>query len=141
MLLEWNRAVRDKSSLALIVFGAQSMEDYDTPEHDALMKVIAQTLENTIKRSTDFLARWNEDEFAVLLPITEKAGALIVADRILAELKKVEFPRANARKDMSVGGIVCVPVPNESPADFIENARKALLSARENIRGGIVFHR
>jgi diguanylate cyclase (GGDEF)-like protein len=140
LTLEWNRAARDKSALALIIFGVRDVKEYVGAEHEDLMKLITRALQNTIKRSTDFFARWGDDEFAILLPTTDDAGAMIVATRVFTEIGSAIQPHLKTKSNIAVGLNVHIPAPKEVPADFIANAHKVFLAAKENESGGVVSY-
>jgi diguanylate cyclase (GGDEF)-like protein len=93
MILEWNRAIRDKTALSLVIFSVDSIKMCEDIEKcDKLLKVITETLDSSIKRTTDFIARWSDDEIVALLPITDIDGATIVAERIYNELGGKSLP-------------------------------------------------
>jgi len=131
LVLEWNRAVRDKSSLSILVFG---VEGYKDEHRDDVFKTVAKTLESSIKRSTDFIARWGDDEFAVLLPITEAAGAAIVSERIRTEIGSIDTSCMNQKdKKVSVyiGLNVQTPKQSDKPSDFIDKVLSELAEAKK----------
>ena len=143
LVLEWNRATRDKSNLGLVIFGVSGLDECkDDKTRDDLLKAISETLVNTIKRSTDFIARWSDDEFSALLPITNVDGAKIVAERIHTEIGKVCLPgtlEECGKSSVSIGVCVYSPEPDEKPGDFINNAYNAYTSAKEAGGGSIVI--
>jgi len=122
LVFEWNRATRDKTPLSLLVFGVQSEEK----QGDEVLKEVSETLKQTIKRSTDFSARWDNDTFAVLLPVTNADGSMIVAERLLEELEKLTFTCA-----VSIGLTVQTSGENSQPADFIDRARSAYAKSKQ----------
>lgn len=141
LILEWNRAVRDKSALGFVIFGISGTgESSDGKSHDIMLKTVAKTLENTIKRSTDFIARWGDDEFAILLPITDSIGALVVAERLRTEIEtKVSGILDNSGKtSVSIGVCVHTPEPNEQLADYINKAYDAYIKAKSAAGNSIV---
>ena len=136
LILEWNRAARDKSTLGLVIFGIDAYSDFeDNKKHEDLLKIVSETLEKSIKRSTDFIARWSDDDgFAALLPITDKPGVTIVAERISTEIGNINIPgvlKDGARITVSIGVNVHQPEPYEQPADFINNTHDAYIKAKE----------
>jgi len=143
LVLEWNRATRDKSDLGLVIFGVSGFGgDEDSKRRDDLLKAVAETLESSIKRSTDFIAKWSEDEFSALLPITNADGAKIVAERIHSEIGKVCLPGMHeecGKSSVSIGVCVYSPEPDEKPGDFISKAYNAYTSAKEAGGGSIVM--
>jgi len=139
LILEWNRATRDKSAISLVIFG---IDCCDSVLHDDLMKATADTLEKSIKRATDFLARWSDDEFAALLPITGLDGATIVVERITKELGSMNIPGLTDRggkHSVSIGVCVHTPEPNEKPVDMINKAHEAFKKAKESEENSVVF--
>ena len=146
LILEWNRAARDKSTLCLLIIG---MDGFKYNEHkskrrqkDEMLKAVSKTLEHAIKRNTDFTARWSDDEFAVLLPVADAAGAWIVAERIRADIESMNIPSVSGKggpTTVSIGVCVQTPGQNEHPAAYTEKALKALNQARESGRNRIIL--
>ena len=143
LVLEWNRAIRDKSALSLVIFGVNCSKCCEDQESvDKIMKAVSEILEKTIKRATDFMARWADDEFASLLPITGLEGATIVAERIQKELGEIDIPEIGEKGcelSVSIGVCVQIPEPNEKPVDFINRAYDAYTKAKETDDNTIVF--
>jgi len=143
LILEWNRATRDKSALGLIIFGLDNFDDCCASDRrDEMMKEIAETLESSVKRSTDFIARWCEDEFAVLLPITDKTGVTIVAERILKEFGEMSAPcmeENDCKAVISIGVCTHKPETSEVPVDFINKAHDAYEEAKKADGNSIVY--
>jgi len=132
LILEWNRAIRDKSALSLVIFSIDSITGCeDIEKRDELLKAISETLNVSIKRTTDFIARWSDDEFAALLPITGSDGATIVAERICKELGSLNIPGIEGKISVSIGVGVHSPEPDERPVDFINTTYNAFLKAKE----------
>ncbi|MCL2549301.1 MAG: GGDEF domain-containing protein [Symbiobacteriaceae bacterium] len=136
LVLEWNRAVRDKSTLSLLLISIDSLKAYKEiqgqQQVDVLMQAVARTLEQTVKRSTDFIARL-DDEYGIILPITDAQGAKIVAERILNAIDALEIPGdVNGQfgsKTACIGVCVHMPAQEEQIADFIAKANETLQQA------------
>ena len=143
LILEWNRATRDKSDLSLVIFSIDGLADNDdNAARDEMLKTVSETLVSSIKRTTDFMARWSDNEFAALLPITNVGGASIVADRINAEVGNLDFSgiaEKGGTPSVSIGVCVQTPEPGEKPVDFINKAYGAFTKAKETDGNSIVF--
>ena len=138
LVLEWNRAIREATPLSLLIFSVDGSDLSASENSDEMLKAVSDTLVRTIKRSTDFLARWSDNEFAALLPITGNDGAKIVAERIVAEVNNMAV-EGSEKVSVSIGVSDSVPKQNELAADFVRNTQMALSKAKEMGNGAIVF--
>ena len=131
MDMEWRLAVRAQSPVSLLMLDI----DKDIHGHQQTkLQTVSDVLKYTLMRSTDFAARLTNDLFAVLLPVTDKDGAVLIAEKIRAGVQNtlVAFPGG------TFGGIsVCIGLNSKTPfkddcmADFISEAHDALDSAKE----------
>lgn len=82
---EMKRARRYKRPISLIMLSVDGLRDvtkrYGPLSADAVLKVVANIVRECI-RDVDVAARYSGDEFAILLPETNAAGAAVVAERI-----------------------------------------------------------
>jgi len=146
LVLEWNRAARDKSSLSLLIIGIDGYTSYKeangNQQADILIKTAAKTIEQSIMRATDFIARL-DDDFAIILSITDIDGVKIVTDRIFKEVEGLSITGADGQEikvTVSIGASVQTPSYNEQAADFIMRAHNALKKAGEEGPGSVVIN-
>lgn len=140
---EWIRLRRTEGHLALILFDIDHFKDYnDHYGHlsgdDCLIQV-ARAAQVVLRRPTDVLARYGGEEFAVILPNTDEAGAIRVAELIQNAIQALQIPQAGQRRNqpfvtVSLGISSQVPVANNSPQDLIEAADQALYKAKSQGR-------
>jgi two-component system, cell cycle response regulator len=82
---ELKRAKRYKRPVSLCMVSVDGFKDitrsYGALTSDAVLKVIGGVLKAAI-RDVDIPSRFSSDEFAIILPETNAAGAAIVAERI-----------------------------------------------------------
>lgn len=82
---ELKRAKRYKRPVSLVMIAIDGYKEvarqYGALTSDAVLKVIANVLRECI-RDVDIPARYSGDEFSLILPETNAAGAAVVAERI-----------------------------------------------------------
>ena len=134
--LEWRRAMRDKLPLSFLILDVDKFKLYnDTYGHqegDVILKAVAKKLEQTVKRSSDFIARWGGEEFVALLPNTNSRGALKVAETIRANIEKETVVT------VSIGVNTQVPEQNNSIDNFVSAADNALYKAKQAGRNKVI---
>ena len=142
--IEWAHAIRDKSTLSILMIDIDHFKHYnDTyghPQGDVLLRATAAIFRQTLVRSTDFAARWGGEEFAVLLPGTNMDGALKIAQRIRSDVEAAEIPCADGsdtRVTVSIGVYSRSPQPTDSVDDFVAGADRALYTAKESGRNKV----
>ena len=147
MSIEWSRAIRDKSYIAILMLDVDWFKNYnDTfghPQGDIALKTVARTLKHSIKRSVDLAARWGGEEFIIYLPDTDPKGALCLAERIRVNVEGAQIPYADPRAanvTVSIGVHVQIPSFEESAADAIDKADKALYEAKNAGRNRVALY-
>ncbi|MDD5466117.1 MAG: two-component regulator propeller domain-containing protein [Candidatus Omnitrophica bacterium] len=99
---EWRRAYRNQKPISLIICDLDNFKLFnDTYGHqagDECLRRVACAMNKCCLRSTDLASRYGGDEFAVVLPDTDAAGALIVAERIRQNIGRLDFSDLNLKK-------------------------------------------
>ncbi|HTS15111.1 MAG TPA: diguanylate cyclase, partial [Candidatus Sulfotelmatobacter sp.] len=108
---------------------------------DRLLRRVADGLQASV-RASDSVFRYGGDEFAVVLPGTDAAGAEVVAQKILAGLSAIPAVpgrqrRARAFVRASVG-VASHPGDARDPHDLVAVADTALYVAKEMGKGRVV---
>jgi diguanylate cyclase (GGDEF)-like protein len=140
--LEWRLGVREKTLLSLIILSidyfSEFKKEYNAAAADNCLMQVAKTLENSVNRPMDFVARYSEEEFAVILPRTDMKGTLFVAETMRKNIKKLNISnRCSPIKPyitLSTGAGTLIPSKTFSPAFLLEGARKSLEEAKR--KGG-----
>ncbi len=115
----------------------------DTHGHqvgDQVLRLVAQTLKNGVK-GRDVAARYGGEEFAIILPETNLAGGIKVADSLrmsVAGKELVNKSKGNNLGKITLSGGVAEYQPGERIDSLIERADAALYSAKNNGRNQIV---
>ncbi|MBC7953260.1 MAG: diguanylate cyclase [Rhodospirillaceae bacterium] len=105
---------------------------------DALVAMAGVLLD--VERTTDLPARFGGEEFVVLLPGTDLAGALLTAERIrqAAAALVVPSPMGNLSFTVSIGVTALAPEHDDDWNDGLHRADKGLYQAKAGGRDRVV---
>lgn len=140
---EIGRAVRDASTLALIMIDVDCFKQYNDIYGHAAGDECLQKIGRTVaalaaKRPGDLAARYGGEELAVLLPGTDVQGAVLLAERIrdaVRDLKIAHAGVANGFVTLSAGVEALKPsAASGQSKELIEAADKALYQAKSEGR-------
>jgi len=109
---------------------------------DACLKRVAEALSSVARRANDVVARYGGEEFVIVLPATDCAGALRVAEEARARVSALGIPheRSDAAPvvTVSVGVACCDPATPLAPEDLLRRADAALYAAKRAGRNRVV---
>ena len=97
---------------------------------DTLLRSVARRLQEGV-RAEDTVARVGGDEFAVLLPASDHAGAQAVAGNLLARLREpLPLEAAQHYRPMASIGMAIFPQDGDTPDLLLRNADMAMYGAK-----------
>jgi diguanylate cyclase (GGDEF)-like protein len=139
---EFNRSLRYRRALSLVLFDIDNFKGInDTYGHvagDSVLRQLALVVKPRL-RAQDVLARVGGEEFAVLLPEVELAGARIAAEKIRALVASALFAVDNKEFGVTVSvGVTTFDARISSPAMLYEMADKSLYAAKSGGRNQVV---
>ena len=145
--MEWFRAIREKNPISLLMIDVDKFKRYnDTYGHqqgDVALRAVANVCTRTVKRPGDFAARWGGEEFAVLLPVSDTNGALIIAEQMRTNVENAVIPRHDGgitKVTISIGLNTEFPNCDSSRDSFISRADGALYTAKEKGRNRVCLY-
>ena len=139
---EWRRAIRVGSALSLIMIDIDCFKEFnDAFGHqggDECLRVIAATLADGLPRAGDSVARYGVEEFAVILPLTQRAGAVQLAEALRRRVEElgIAHPGSTAAPVVTIScGVATVwPTPDLEPSELIRLADESLYVAKHSGR-------
>ena len=142
---EWSRAQRNKTPLSVFMLDIDRFKVYnDTyghPQGDVALQTVAQALTETLKRSSDFAARWGGEEFIGLFPSLDNAQhAWEIAEQIRKNIEALVIPTCEGKDTsitVSIGIHTVIPTPYITPDEIIKKADDALYRAKANGRNRV----
>ncbi len=125
---EWNRAIRDRKPLALIMIDIDFFKKYnDGVGHlggDECLKKVSGALGEIAKRGGDMVARYGGEEFSALLSNSDLKGASILAERMLKGVSDLAIAHPNSE----VAGHVTISLGIASHRPERDSFFKALIA-------------
>lgn len=140
---EAERVRRHGSQLSVLLFDLDHFkkvnDSYGHDVGDRVLKKVADVSEE-IKRITDVVARTGGEEFALLLPETDKAGAMHLADRLRQAIAAATV-KDNLGAPVQVTSSIGVATVNkiDSIDSFLREADVALYRAKDGGRNQVCF--
>jgi diguanylate cyclase (GGDEF)-like protein len=138
---ELERAKRYKHHLSLLLMDIDHFktfnDTYGHPVGDLVLKEISLCIQKSI-RTNDIPARYGGEEFTVIIPETNQANALIIAERIRVTIEKHVIQSLEKKLHVTVS-IGCATYPSQaaSQQELIDLADKALYYSKEHGRNQV----
>lgn len=146
--IEWRRAIRDKTSLSIVMADVDHFKNcndhYGHQHGDEVLRQVARTMENSVKRPADLTARYGGEEFIILLPNTSKEGAIKVAERLRSEVEALHLEHAGSAVSpwvtISLGVATINPgIDDRGHQSLVREADRALYQAKKQGRNRVVL--
>ncbi|MEN8179103.1 MAG: diguanylate cyclase [Pseudomonadota bacterium] len=142
---EIKAAKRSGQSLSLLMVDIDYFkafnDHYGHSAGDMALRRVAEEINETLPRSTDFSARYGGEEFVVVLPSTESEGAYHVAQRICSHVKSLgishDFSNGIGVVTVSIG-VASLSEVSLSEAELLKQADSALYTAKKSGRNRCV---
>jgi diguanylate cyclase len=136
---EFDRAVRYSHPLSVILLDVDHFKPFnDTfghPAGDAVLKQVAAALQKTV-RGSDTVARYGGEEFVVLLPDTDYAGAMVLAERCRRAIAGASWGLRSITVSVGVGTLG--PTTAEAAA-LVKEADDALYCSKHAGRNKVSY--
>jgi diguanylate cyclase (GGDEF)-like protein/PAS domain S-box-containing protein len=136
---EMERALRYHSPLSIMMFDVDHFKRFND-EHghdqgDRVLQALAQAMQEHV-RKVDVPCRYGGEEFLAILPGTDQAGAIIVAERLRHSIEQMTVD--GLRVTISIG-VATIPALDVSrPELLIEAADRALYRAKRAGRNQVI---
>ncbi len=142
---EWRRAARAREVVGLLMIDVDHFKTYnDRHGHqagDRALRAVAEALAAALRRPADLAARYGGEEFAALLPATDHAGALAVAEEVRRAIAALDLPHMDSpfgRVTVSVGAASLRARRPDGSDALIGAADAALYDAKRQGRDRVV---
>jgi diguanylate cyclase (GGDEF)-like protein len=101
---------------------------------DYIIKLVAKTLDNTLVRTSDLLARYGGDEFIAIMPDTDIEGLSNICTKMINSINKLniehKFSKIKDKLTISIGVACIIPQSDEYIEKFLQSADVALYKSK-----------
>lgn len=146
LIQEWHRMARERLPLTVVLSDVDYFKRYnDTYGHQAgdhCLFQIAQCLGQNLRRPADLAARYGGEEFALILPNTEREGAITVGHNIQQSVQQLNIQHSHSDfpyVSLSFGISCTIPSTQYQPTDLLMAADHALYEAKRRGRNQLYF--
>jgi len=145
--VEWRRANRYRTPLSVLMIDVDDFkrfnDRYGHAAGDTALRTVARCVNESIKRPGDFAGRYGGEEFCALLPNTDLAGAMRVAETIRAAVLAADEPNvgsAHGKLTVSIGVAAHsgVAAAEDTPEDLVRLADGRLYEAKAAGRNTVI---
>ena len=139
---ELSRARRHAQPLTFILadidFFKIYNDHYGHVQGDECLKLVASTLNKSLRRPSELVARYGGEEFCMLLPNTDIKGAKLVAEKLVNVVRSLEIRHAGINEHaiitMSFGVVSVIPDRKLTVKILMQQADRKLYQAKKNGR-------
>ncbi|MBI5378615.1 MAG: sigma 54-interacting transcriptional regulator [Nitrospirae bacterium] len=113
---------------------------YGHPYGDTVLQAIAGLLEKNT-RSSDLVCRYGGEEFALLLPETGKAGALVAAEKLRKVVERAPIGDGESSVGLTLSfGVAAFPEDAKTEQELVQRADEALYRAKREGKNRVCVH-
>ncbi len=134
---EWKLESRSGQPLSVIMIDIDWFKLYnDTYGHipgDDCLRQVAAALESAVRRPSDLVCRYGGEEFCILLPMTEREGAIFTAKRMMKAIHDLKIHHCSSiigQVTVSMGIATRLPHHSEHYDSLVQSADAALYHAK-----------
>ena len=146
LLREYYRMQRHNHSLALVMLDVDDFkafnDHYGHVHGDECLQHVSRAIADCMHRPGDMVARYGGEEFVCLLPETDQAGAIKIANDIQAAIAHLKLPHVQAQAaefvTVSIGVAAALPSELANSQQLLSIADARLYRAKRSGRNRMV---
>lgn len=142
---EWQRAYRNQRLLSVLLIDIDDFaavnDQHGVDAGDELLQMVAAILAETIARVSDVAARFDGDQFVVILPETDIDGAGSVAEKLRQRIASAVMTNddIDVSLTISIGGLSVLPTAPQSWKGALIKLNEALGDAKAAGKNTVKF--
>ena len=143
----WKDAMRSKNPISALFIDIDHFKIFnDNHGHDCgdvALRAVALAISTSVTRPLDICCRWGGEEFVVVLPNTNEAGAITLTNKIMGAVRAIRFdfmPDITPHISISVGVVTVFVTKTNEGDNLIDMADKAMYRAKQDGRNRYVIY-
>lgn len=136
---QWSILSRQNLAVSFLLIAVDHFDDfqryYDEVKSQIVLTKIAAAVQTTIQRPGDFIGRYDDNVFIVMLPDTGFNGAAKVAGKICRNIENLAIEHKRSRVSgvvtVSIGGGICIRLKDFGLEGTVKIASSALKHTQE----------
>lgn len=144
--VQWNVSLRNQMPISLFMVDVDHFkafnDHYGHQAGDTCLRQVAQVLNRSFRRASDFVARFGGEEFVVLATTTDSAQAYEFAERLRADVQALSIPHTSSSSapqvTVSIGFATLTPAQEVPPEELLKAADEALYQAKQQGRNRVI---
>lgn len=145
LIAAWRQSLKSGTGLALVLVDIDLFEQYNHAygyqAGDQVLKTIARILAEVAGDREAPVARFSGEQFAIILPDTDEAEAIALAEQIRQQVQTLAIPHigdgASGRVTVSIGVASTTPDQTSAMETLITRAGQALYQAKQKGRNRV----
>jgi diguanylate cyclase (GGDEF)-like protein/PAS domain S-box-containing protein len=144
--IQWNIALRSKFPLSLFMIDIDYFKQFNNAyghlTGDDCLKSVAKTLSNCLRRASDFIARYGDEKFVILINNIEPKKAHSIAEQLRSMVLNLAIPHEKSDVadcvSVSIGYCSLIPSLDMQLQTLVQRADKALFQAKDAGRNQVM---
>lgn len=133
--IEVSAARREQAPVSLMIIDVDQFklfnDYYGHPAGDECLRQVARALSTALSRPRDVVCRYGGEEFVAILPSTDPAGALVVANRVRKAVWNIALPHVRSSWGQISVSIGVSSLMSIDPTVDMASRRRMLLEAAD----------
>lgn len=147
LLRAWQNAMREEQPLSILMVDIDDFKSYNDhhghKKGDACLKIVAESIRQTVGRASDLVSRYGGEEFVVVLGNTPLEGALKIAENVRFAVESLGILHKGAQDfgmmTVSIGVTSTLPTRETQPETFLVAADRAMYNAKHNGKNQVAY--
>ncbi|MDH5765075.1 MAG: bifunctional diguanylate cyclase/phosphodiesterase [Gammaproteobacteria bacterium] len=139
---ELSRSIRKDQAFSIVLFDVDRFKLVNDllghKEGDSVLKAVADAVEQ-IMRIEDYFGRWGGEEFICVMPESNHANAMQIAERMRQHIKSTQIQSASSTLNVTASfGVASYPEDGKNIDKLIASADAALYHAKRTGRNRVI---